>query len=58
MQDDQSIHYFAESANHISTDQCPDVECELCSIRDCPYHDLIHYHHDGCPSCSLEGTTR
>lgn len=33
------------------TDECDDQECEICSYRDCPHHDVMHYHHDGCPSC-------
>lgn len=27
-------------------------ECSVCSILDCPEQDPLHYHHDGCPSCS------
>jgi|SRR5579859_8084175 len=26
-------------------------ECSICAVRDCPYEDPFHYHHDGCPSC-------
>lgn len=27
-------------------------ECVNCSERDCPDKDPMHYHHDGCPSCT------
>lgn len=37
--------------DHPTTNVCPDQECELCSIRDCPFKNAFHYHHDGCPYC-------
>jgi len=37
---------------HPPTDQCPDLECWECGKRDCPFHEPLHYHHDGCPACS------
>lgn len=30
---------------------CPNDECMICSIRDCPHNEALHYHHDGCPAC-------
>jgi len=36
---------------HPSADECDIDECWICAIRDCPYHEPLHYHHDGCPSC-------
>lgn len=30
-----------------------DMECDLCSILDCPANCEDHYHHDGCPSCDV-----
>ena len=30
-----------------------DGECFACAVRDCPDHEPLHYHHDGCPCCSL-----
>lgn len=36
------------------TATCPDAECMDCSERDCPYADPLHYHHDGCPSCTMD----
>lgn len=33
---------------------CQEPECTECGMRDCPQHDPLHYHHDGCPSlCHL-----
>lgn len=37
---------------HPDTDDCPDDECSECGERDCPHEDPLHYHHDGCPSCT------
>lgn len=34
-----------------ATAKCPDAECEICGMFDCPENDPLHYHHDGCPSC-------
>lgn len=39
---------------HPSRDECPDEECSVCAVRDCPWHEPLHYHHDGCPSCITE----
>lgn len=33
------------------SDTCPNDECMLCSVRDCPFFEPLHYHHDGCPCC-------
>lgn len=33
---------------------CPEDECYQCSYLLCPHHELLHFYHDGCPSCSLE----
>lgn len=30
---------------------CRSEGCISCSVRDCPHHDVDHYHHDGCASC-------
>ena len=43
-------------AGHPSREDC-DAECGECSIcawRDCEFRDVMHYHHDGCPSCDVE----
>ena len=36
-------------AKHPPTELCPDMECLICGYRDCPHHEPLHYHHDGCP---------
>lgn len=33
-------------------EDCDDDECFFCSIIHCPFYDELHFHHDGCPSCS------
>jgi hypothetical protein len=30
-----------------------DSECMACGVRDCPYSEPLHYHHDGCPACTI-----
>jgi hypothetical protein len=35
---------------HPATADCPDMECLVCGIRDCPLQEPLHYHHDGCPA--------
>lgn len=40
-----------EVEGHPSTDECTEGECMVCSIRDCPHKEPLHYHHDGCPAC-------
>jgi len=30
---------------------CDDAECLYCGVRDCPHHEPLHYHHDGCAAC-------
>ncbi|MDE2100886.1 MAG: hypothetical protein KGL39_26805 [Patescibacteria group bacterium] len=40
-----------EIMNHPSANECEDPEeCLICSMRDCPNREPLHYHHDGCPS--------
>lgn len=31
---------------------CPDAECKTCAEIICDNGDPMHFHHDGCPSCS------
>lgn len=37
---------------------CKRKACAICSYRDCPYRDLLHYDKEGCPSCQglMNGT--
>lgn len=30
---------------------CPVDECMICGVRECPYNEPLHFHHDGCPAC-------
>lgn len=32
--------------------KCPNAECGVCAVIVCPYRDVLHFHHDGCPSCA------
>lgn len=36
---------------HLPTSECPDPECMVCGMRDCPHEEPLHYHHDGCSAC-------
>lgn len=29
-------------------------ECSKCGVICCPLKDSMHFHHDGCPSCTVE----
>jgi len=41
-------------SGHCSDKLCVDAEdCASCGVRDCPDGELLHYHHDGCPSCVI-----
>lgn len=31
---------------------CDDGECSECARIICPFDDFMHFHHDGCPSCT------
>lgn len=48
---DMMDHLMEDSMDHPPTQTCDDMECMICSVRDCPQNDPMHYHHDGCPSC-------
>lgn len=48
--------YIKMDPDHPPTDECPDMECMQCGMRDCPDNEPLHYHHDGCPCCSQEPT--
>jgi len=42
---------LAQIPGHPPTNECPDMECMVCGMRDCPQGAPEHYWHDGCPSC-------
>lgn len=35
-----------------------DAECTKCGADACPHGEPMHWHHDGCPSCSLDDARR
>lgn len=41
----------AQIPNHPDRLLCDDWECIICALRDCPFGEPLHYHHDGCPAC-------
>lgn len=43
--------WFDKIVYHPQAKDCDEDECWICAIRDCPYHEPLHYHHDGCPAC-------
>ena len=50
--EDSIAEIKAQIEGHPSRDDC-DEDCGeyvICGVRDCPLHDPLHYHHDGCPS--------
>lgn len=50
---DWNIQYeqmVLEGYTHPPTNECDEDECMVCGIRDCPYGEPLHYHHDGCPA--------
>lgn len=51
--DDRMYLELQEAAkDHPPTMECPDPECLVCGVRDCPLGEPLHYHHDGCPACT------
>jgi hypothetical protein len=51
---------LAKSAGSLTDEllqQCSDCECIVCGVIVCPHADFLHFHHDGCPSCSLYENT-
>ena len=46
-----NIDYEKEVMEH---KDCQKPECIICGWRDCPHHEPLHYHHDGCPACCVE----
>ncbi|MBX3703977.1 MAG: hypothetical protein KF822_09405 [Steroidobacteraceae bacterium] len=33
---------------------CPIDECGDCGEIVCPHGEWLHFHHDGCPACSVK----
>jgi hypothetical protein len=47
-------NWRSQIPTHPPTDECPDLECCVCGMRDCPHEEPLHYHHDGCPACYFD----
>ncbi|MCK9371159.1 hypothetical protein M0R04_14705 [Candidatus Dojkabacteria bacterium] len=50
----EPINFIKALETHPATKFCEDDECIYCGYRDCPHHEPLHYHHDGCPACITE----
>lgn len=54
------LHFLIEAEFKAGTltdeilNRCSDGECLACARIVCPYHEPLHFHHDGCPACSIE----
>lgn len=35
-------------------EQCGSETCDQCASIFCPYGEPLHFHHDGCPCCSMD----
>lgn len=44
--------------SHPPLQDCTEEECCVCSVRDCPYQEPFHHHHDGCPICHADKNTQ
>ena len=45
------IDFEKEYKNHKRCEDPELQECIYCGWKDCPHHEPLHYHHDGCPAC-------
>lgn len=56
----QALHEYLQKACEagLLTDadlaKCKDAECIVCGSIVCPHAEPLHFHHDGCPACSLD----
>jgi hypothetical protein len=41
--------------SHPAREVCQAVPCQLCSLRDCPFQNPLHWSHDG--PCECQGVT-
>lgn len=37
-----------ETEHPFTVDECPDPECHLCALIECPYGDPMHFSREGC----------
>lgn len=42
---------YIENCKWPEINKCPNDECMVCGMLDCPDNEPLHYHHDGCPRC-------
>ncbi len=45
---------FLRSEHGHPLDSCDDGECMVCGVLHCPEGEPLHFHHDGCPACSMD----
>lgn len=48
---------LAAVREHAKDFQDADGESAILGILDCPHHEPLHYHHDGCPACETRGAS-
>lgn len=47
----EKCFYYEYKWNHPPYIKCDTDECTICSLRDCPKGEPLHFHHEGCPAC-------
>lgn len=55
-EDDEYKIFFTEEIKKHPENLCvePPDDCNICTVIVCKNYDLMHFHHDGCPSCIVE----
>lgn len=51
LEEDADFPGYDPEWEHVCEGEDGANECSACAVRDCPEHEPLHYHHDGCPSC-------
>jgi len=49
----EELEQSAESHNMETCEDGPEGECILCAMRTCRWKEPFHFHHDGCPACTV-----
>lgn len=44
--------FYSDMDHLLEKCKLEDGECSKCSVIICPFGDVLHFHHDGCPTCS------
>jgi len=47
----QAMHDKLLAIAAVHKDHEPLHECMECGVIECPHHEPLHFHHDGCPAC-------